>query len=209
MKLYYSPKTCALVPLLALEEVGAEFELVSLDFSKEEQKSAEFLQINPLARVPVLVTDCGSLSEVPAILSFIAKTYPRANLSPADDFATAKLHSFNAFMSSTVHIAIAHFVRPYVWADDSSAKAAMQAKAPENYKRLFDIIENRLFTGPWVLGDQFTTADPYLFHFARLLERVRMDLRDYVQIHRHFENMNQRPAVRRALEIENELAHAH
>lgn len=209
MKLFYSPKTCALIPLMALEEVGAEFELVSLDFSRDEQKSAEFLQINPLARVPVLVTDRGPLSEVPAILGFIAEAYPEANLAPADRFEAAKLHSFNCFLSSTVHIAIAHFVRPYVWADDSFAKAELQAKAPANCRALFEIIESRLFAGPWVLGDQFSTADFNLFHFTRLLNRVEVDIRDFPRIHGHFDNMSQRPAVRRSLEKDSELVDAH
>jgi glutathione S-transferase len=209
MKLYYAPKTCAFVAHLALEEAGAEFELVRLDLSQGEQRSAEFLALNPLARVPVLETDRGPLWEVAAILDYIATIYPEANLSPRDNFARAQLRSFNAFMASTVHIAIAHFVRPYVWADDSSAQHAMREKAPANYKDLFNVIEDQLLTGPWVLGEQFTTADCYLFHFARLLGRVQLDLGAYPRVHDHFEIMNRRPAVRRALEAEAGLVHAH
>jgi glutathione S-transferase len=194
---------------MALEEVGAEFELISLDFGREEQKSAEFLKINPLARVPALVTDRGPLTEVPAILAFIAETYPEAHLSPTDRFEAARLHSFNCFLSSTVHIAIAHFVRPYVWADDPAAKAALQAKAPANCRTLFEIIESRLFSGPWVLGEQFTTADFNLFHFTRLLNRVDVDVRDFPRIQEHFDKLSQRPAVRRSLEKDAERIGAH
>jgi glutathione S-transferase len=209
MKLYYSPKTCALIPLMALEELGAEFELINLDFSREEQKSADFLKINPLARVPVLITDRGPLTEVPAILGFLSETFPQAKLSPTDRFAAARLHSFNCFLSSTVHIAIAHFVRPYVWADEPSAKAELQAKAPANCRALFHIIETRLFAGPWVLGEQFTTADFNLFHFTRLLNRVGVDVADFPRIHEHFGKMSERPAVRRALETDAGLIDAH
>jgi len=205
MKLYYAPKTSAFVPHLVLEEAGADFELLVLDLKRGEQRSDRMLEINPLGRVPVLVTADGTLSEVPAILTYIAGLYPSANLEPAELFAKAELASFNAFLSSSVHVAIAHFGRAQRWADDPAACEAMRAKAPSVYAGLFEIIDWKLENGPWVCGAQFTTADPYVFYFARLLDLVQLDRRNYPSVERHYDRMLSRPSVEGALAKEREL----
>ena len=79
MKLYYSPGSCALASHIALEEAGADYETVRISFGDEEQRSADFLAVNPKGRVPVLVTGRGSLSETPAILLYIAQRHPHAD----------------------------------------------------------------------------------------------------------------------------------
>src|SRR6202034_3828193 len=83
--LYYAANTCALASHIALEEAGADYTTVRLDFSRSQQRSPEYLAINPKGRVPALVTDRGILTETPALLAFIAQTYPRAGLMPLDD----------------------------------------------------------------------------------------------------------------------------
>ena len=72
LKLYYAPGTCALASRIALEEAGAEFETVRIDFRNNEQRKPEYLAINPKGRVPALVTDHGVLTETPALLAYIA-----------------------------------------------------------------------------------------------------------------------------------------
>ena len=91
LKLYYAPGTCALASHIALEEAGATYETVRLSFKTEDQKKPEYLKINPKARVPSLVTDRGIITETPAILIYIAQTFPAAKLAPLDDpFALAQ-----------------------------------------------------------------------------------------------------------------------
>ena len=85
MRFYYTPHTCALASHIVLEQAGAEYELERVDFKTNEQRSAEYMKINPKARVPALVTDRGVLTETPAILAFVAQRYPEANLAPLDD----------------------------------------------------------------------------------------------------------------------------
>jgi hypothetical protein len=70
---------------IALEDAGAEYELRRIDFSKNEQQSPEYLRVNPKARVPALATPHGILTETPAILTFIAQTFPQAALAPLPD----------------------------------------------------------------------------------------------------------------------------
>ena len=105
MKLYNSPGSCALASLIALNEANAEFEAINVDFKQGEQQSGEFLAINPKGRVPALVTDRGILTETPAILLFIAQTWPDAGLAPLDDpFELAQAQSINSYLCSTVHV---------------------------------------------------------------------------------------------------------
>jgi glutathione S-transferase len=82
---YYAPNTCALASHIALEEAGAAFETRRIDFASAEQMKPEFLAINPKGRVPALVAARGVLTETPAILAFIAQSYPEARLAPRDD----------------------------------------------------------------------------------------------------------------------------
>ena len=83
-KFFYAPNTCALASHIALEEAGAEYEAVRVDFKANAQRAPEYLAINPKGRVPSLVTSDGILTETPAILAFIAQTYPKARLAPVD-----------------------------------------------------------------------------------------------------------------------------
>src|SRR5690348_10920017 len=96
LKLFYATGTCALASHIALEEAGAEYETVRLDFHSNDQRKPEYLALNPKGRVPALVTDRGILTETPAILVFIAQTFPKAHLAPLDDaFELAQLQAFN------------------------------------------------------------------------------------------------------------------
>src|SRR5687768_17636747 len=103
MKLFYAPGTCALASHIALEDAGANYEVVRLDFAGGEQRKPEYLKINPKGRVPALATDRGVLTENPAILAFIAQSFPKAKLAPFDDAWTyAQVQSFNAYLCATV-----------------------------------------------------------------------------------------------------------
>ena len=82
--LYYGPLTCALAPYITLTEAGAKFEVRPLNFRKDQHKSPEYLKLNPKHKVPLLVVDGRTLTENVAIQTFIARTFPRAKLMPAD-----------------------------------------------------------------------------------------------------------------------------
>src|SRR3954454_6210944 len=122
LKLYYAPGTCALASHIALEEAGAAYETVRLNFKTDDQKKSDYLKINPKARVPSLVTDRGIITETPAILIYIAQSFPAARLAPLDDpFALAKVQSFNSYRCSAVHGALAPRRRASRWTDDAAA----------------------------------------------------------------------------------------
>ncbi len=200
MKLYYATGTCALASHIALEEAGAEYSTVKLSFATNEQRSPEYLAINPKGRVPSLVTDRGILTETPAMLAFIAQSFPKAKLAPIDDpFGFAEVQAFNNYLCSTVHINHAHRPRGTRWADDTAAVEAMKKKVPETMTDSFDLIENKMMKGPWVMGDTYTVCDPYLFTIAGWLESDSVDIARFPKVKAHRDRMAARPAVSRVL----------
>jgi glutathione S-transferase len=202
---YYSPGSCALASHIALEEAGAPFTLRRIDFSRAEQKSPAYLAINPKARVPAIVTPRGVLTETPAMLAFIAQSFPDARLAPLDDpFAFAQLQAFNVYLCSTVHVAHAHRMRGYRWADDPAAHLAMQKKVPQSVGECYALIEQKMLKGPWVMGEQYTIADPYLYTLAQWLEADGVDAATIPRVADHRARMKERPAVKKA--IAEELA---
>jgi glutathione S-transferase len=203
LKFYYAPHTCALASHIALEEAGAAYETVRLDFSKNEQGRSAYTEINPKARVPALATERGVLTETPAILAFIAQTYPEARLAPLDDpFAFGQIQAFNAYICATLHVAHAHRVRGYRWADEETSFADMRRVAPRAIGACFALIEATMFKGPWVMGDLYTISDPYLFTVAQWIESDGVDASRLPRIIDHRHRMSERPAVRRALAAE-------
>jgi glutathione S-transferase len=203
LKFYYAPHSCALASHIALEEAGADYEAVRLDFSANEQRQPAYIAINPKARVPALETGRGVLTETPAILTFVAQTHPAARLAPFDDpFAFAEIQAFNAYICATLHVAHAHKFRGYRWADDEASFADMRRAAPRAVGACFELIESTMFKGPWVMGETYTICDPYLFTVAQWLEADGVDPKLVPRVIDHRRRMSERPAVRRALAAE-------
>ena len=200
LKLYYAPGTCALASHIALEEAGAAYTTERLDFKKNQQNSPEYLAINPKGRVPALVTDRGILTETPAMLGFIAQSFPKAKLAPLDDpYAFAQMQAFNSYLCSTVHVAHAHRVRGYRWATDEASFADMKRMVPKTVGACFALIERGMLKGPWVMGERYTICDPYLFTLAGWLEGDSVDLATLPKVADHRKRMSERPAVRKVL----------
>ncbi len=203
LTLYYAANTCALASHIALEEAGAEFVTRRVDFGTAEQTKPDYLAINPKGRVPSLVTERGILTETPAILAFIAQTHPAARLAPIDDsFAFAEVQAFMSYLCATVHVAHAHRARGYRWTDDQAAIETMKKKVPETVGACFDLIEAKMFRGPWAMGDAYTVADPYLFTIARWLEIDGVNPAGFPRVLDHRNRMAERVAVKRALASE-------
>lgn len=202
LKLYYTASTCSLATHIALEEVGADYSTVRIDFAAEQQKSPEYLKINPKGRVPALVTDKGILTETPAMLVYVAQRFPQARLAPMEDpFFFAQIQSFNSYLCSSVHVAHAHRMRGHRWvdADDAHSIAAMRRKVPESVGAGFEMIEREMLKGPWVMGDHYTICDAYLFTLAQWLEKDGVDLARIPRVVDHRRRMAERPSVKKAI----------
>jgi glutathione S-transferase len=200
LKLYYAPNTCALASHIALEEVGADYATERLDFGANEQRQPAYLAINPKGRVPALATDRGVLTETPAMLAFIAQSYPQAGLAPlGDPFAFAAVQAFNSYLCSTVHVAHAHGRRGYRWADDEAAFEAMRRALPRSVGACFELIEREMLKGPWVMGESYTICDPYLFTVSKWLEGDGVDPAAVPRVVDHRRRMSERAAVRKVM----------
>jgi glutathione S-transferase len=203
LKFFYAPDTCALASHIALEDSGVAYETVRVDFKANGQRAPEYLAINPKGRVPALVTDKGILTETPAILAFVAQSFPKAKLAPLDDpFAFARVQAFNSYLCSTVHVAHAHRMRGYRWADDAAAHESMRRKVPQSVGDCFALIETEMFAGPWVMGDAYTIADPYLFTLSSWLENDGVDPARFPKVNDHRKRMAEHPAVKKVLAAE-------
>lgn len=202
LNLYYAPHTCALATHIALEEVGADYSTTRIDFDKGEQRSPEYLKVNPKGRVPALVTDKGVLTETPAMLVFVAQSFPKATLAPIDDpFAFAQVQAFNSYLCSHLHIAHAHRMRGHRWvdADDTHSIEAMQRKVPRSVGEAFEYIEKDLLKGPWVMGERYTICDAYLFTLAQWLEKDGVVPARIPKVIDHRRRMSQRTTVAKAI----------
>jgi glutathione S-transferase len=202
-RLYYAPGTCALATHIALEEAGAPYEAVLVDFGSQRQRSPEYLAVNPKGRVPALVTESGTLTETPALLCFVAQRFADAGLAPlADPFALAQVQEFNSYLCSTVHVAHAHGRRGARWADDADAIEAMKRKVASSVTECFALIEHKLLRGPWVMGDRYTICDPYLFTIGTWIEGDGVDTSKVPGVMQHRARMLARPAVQKAVAAE-------
>src|SRR6202165_1424692 len=199
-KLYYAPGTCALASHITLEEAGATYTTERIDFKSNQQNSAGYLAVNPKGRVPALVTDRGILTETPAMLAFIAQSFPQAKLAPfGDAFAFAQAQAFNSYLCSTLHVAHAHRMRGHRWADDEAAIAEMRRKVPQSVGACYDLIEREMLGRPWVMGETYTICDPYLFTLAQWMEADGVDPARLPKLSDHRRRMSERPAVRKAI----------
>ena len=203
-ELFYSPGDCSLAPHIALEEAGAEFEAVLTSTRDGSVHKPEYLAVNPKGKVPALLTDEGVLTENPAILGWIARTYPPGGLAaPADGFAFWDMQAFNMFLSSTVHVAFNHWFKPEGWVADPAAAPIVKTRAGELIAKHFALIETRFADGrEWVHGHH-TASDGYLMVFSRWLTAMGAgDINSYPGIAAHRARVQARPAARRALERE-------
>ncbi len=202
LNLFHAPGSCSRASHIALCEADAPHTITRVNLAASEQRSPDYLSTNPKGRVPALVTEAGTLTENTAILAYIAQSFPEAKLAPLDNpFEFARMQAFNAYLSSTVHVAHAHRVRGERWveADDATSIAAMKAKSPKTMAECFTMLNDELFTGPWVLGDAYSVADAYLFTLSQWLPAHGLELSPFTRIAEHHARMLERPAVQQAL----------
>ena len=201
LKFYYAKNSAAYAPHILLEDVGADYDAIKIDFASGEQRSDAYLDINPKGRVPSLITDQGILTETPAILAFIAHLYPEHNMAPESPFEFATAQAFNCYIASTVHVAHAHKHRGARWADDETAHAHMRAKVHQNMAECAAIIETYYFRGPWVLGDRYSMCDPYMALVTRWLGDDGVEITQFPKITAHNQAMRERPSMQTVLRL--------
>jgi glutathione S-transferase len=196
MKLFMAKGTISIVAAIALEEAGLPYTPELVDFAAAAQTKPEYLVINPKGRVPALVTDNGVLTETGAILDYIAALAPQAGLVPALAFDAAKMREAMYYLASTVHVNHAHKLRGARWADAEASHADMRAKVPQTMRACCVYIENDVLQGPFVLGDQFSLADPYLYVISTWLAGDGVDLAAFPKLSAFKREMEARASIK-------------
>jgi glutathione S-transferase len=202
LRLFYSPGACSLVPHIALEASGADYEAVRVMLAEGEHLKPEYLAINPHARVPALVTGQGTITENVAILNYIADRFGGAGSVPrGDDFIAAKCNELLGWFASSVHISFAQIWRAGRFTDDESIYPLIQEGGRQALEKQFAEIEGRAGDG-WLVGDGFSAADSYALIFFRWGRRIGLKMTEYPKWAALSQRLLAEPSVRRVVEVE-------
>jgi glutathione S-transferase len=193
MELFYTPNTISVVVAIALEEAGIAYTPQLVDFASAEQTNAAYLAVNPKGRVPALVTPHGTLPETGAILDYIGSMAP--DLIPHDPFQAGRMREVMYYIASTFHVAHAHKMRGSRWADQEDSFADMRAKIPQTVGACCAYLETKYPLKPFVLGSDFTLADPYLYVVSTWGAGDGVEMANYPKLTKFMETMRARPSV--------------
>jgi glutathione S-transferase len=188
LTLYFAPGSSSMAVHIALHEIGAPFEGRPISFAKREQALPDYLALNPEGKVPTLLIDGRPLTEVAAILFYLARRFPAAGLLPNGDIeAEAQVISWMSFIAATLHPA--------------------RSRGMEYAKRVYGIADRRLGRKEWALG-RYSIVDIHLFRlYWRLVHSLKPASATFPNLSAHYDRMMARPAVRRTLEIETAIGY--
>ena len=201
MKLYYSPGACSLSPHIALREAGLTFEAIAAPTKTHRlADGTDYYTINPLGYVPLLVLDDGTqLREGPAIVQYIADQAPGKNLAPANGtLGRYQMQAWLNFIGTELHKNFGPLFNPAT-ADDM--KTATKTRIAGRLKW----VEGELAGKTYLMGDNFTVADGYLFTVSNWAPRVGIDLSPYPNLLAYRARIAARPAVHEAMKAEGLL----
>jgi glutathione S-transferase len=187
LTLYFAPGSSSFAVHIALHEIGVAFEGKPMSFKNNDMRSPEYLKLNPEGKVPTLLVDGRPLTEVAAILYYLAKRFPDAALLPRDDIeADAQALSWMSFAASRLHPA--------------------RRRGLEYAKQVYAIADRRLGNG-WALS-QYSIADIHLFRlYWRFANSLKPAPETLPNLTAHYQRMMARPAVQRAIEIESAIGY--
>jgi glutathione S-transferase len=202
MKLYYAPGACSLSPHIVAVEAGIALELVRVNLGKTPHTTAsgaDFSVVNPNGYVPVLELDDGQLlTEGPAIVQYLADQKPASGLAPAaGTLERARLQSWLNFIGTELH----KMYSPWLFHAEYGEQAQQVARG-KIAQRLAFVDRHLAAGGPFLMGEQFTAADAYLFTVVSWSKLVDVSLSDFAALRAHFDRVGQRPAVREAMSAE-------
>lgn len=198
MKLYYSPGACSLSPHIVLREMGIDPVLVKVSTKTHKTEDGDdFYAINPKGYVPVLeLFDGERLTEGTAIVQYIADRAPEKNLAPANgSFDRYRLQEWLGYINSELHKSFTPLFSPDTKDDEKEATRARLGSR-------FDYVQHELGSNPFLMGEQFTVADAYLFVVLTWTRYTGIDLGKWPALASYVERIMARPAVQAALKAE-------
>lgn len=168
LKLFFAPGACSFVPHAALELAGSSFEPALVKLHKGEQRSPEYLALNPRGQVPVLVDGNDVVTQIPAIALHIDSLFPQAGLLPASGIARTRALQTLMWMNNTVHPTFTHVFMPQKFTADEAAQKAVREHAAAAYRGLLEEIDALArAASPWLGGGQPGVLDAYALTLVR------------------------------------------
>lgn len=196
LQLYYAPGACSIAAHIILEESGEAYETQRISIEKGENKTAEYLKLNPFGRVPTLVLDDGTpLTENVAIIPYLGK---RFDLWPADPSQEAKALSVVGFLASNLHPTLAHVGRPERYTDMSSCQENVRAIGRKSLLNQLGIL-NGMYDGKQWLANDYSVLDAYVFFFVAWIARHNVPSEGLNNIRALTKRMLERPGVQAVL----------
>jgi glutathione S-transferase len=203
LKLFFAPGACSFVPHAMLELAGAEFEPVSVKLHKGEQRSAEYLAMNPRGQVPVLVDGGEVITQIVAILLHLDAQLPEAGILPASGMARTRALETLTWMNNTVHPTFTHVFMPQKFTDDEAAQNAIRGFAVARYRELLGEIETLAAqAAPWMAGEKPGALDAYALTLLRWGGYAGIDPTDFPKTWDLAQRFAALPTVARAVERE-------
>lgn len=202
--LYGAQGSCALVALWAMERTGADYELVSLNLAAGDQRNPAFLSINPHGRVPALSADGSTVTELNAILTYIAARYPGSDILPmGDPLLLGRTMELLCWFSSTVHVHVAQCFRGERFTDDAGVKESLKASGRQRLSAAFAELEDRIAQARGPLnGSAFGPADMFSLVAWRWAQKLELDCSGYPHWSASVLRDMERPDVAAALKLE-------
>jgi glutathione S-transferase len=206
MTLYFSPGACSLASHIGLEETGAPYEIKPILLAKGQQRTADYLKINPRGKVPALSVDGNILVENTAILTYLARKFPDKKLMPADPAEEARCIGTMCWFSSVVHPSYQRFHRPARFAEAEAAHAAVEESGRKSFWANLQEIDSMIQGNDWIMGKEFTVVDGYALVFYGWGARSEFPMKDLSAYTAWQERMLQRPTVRKSVESEESVS---
>ena len=205
LTLYYSPGACSTASHIGIEETGAAYEEKPTLLAKQEQKTDAYLKINPRGKVPSLSVDGKVITENTAILAYLARQFPKAGLMPTDPVEEARCISTMAWLSNVVHPSYQRYFRPERFAEGDAAQATVKETGRKSFWSNLQEIDSLLQGKTWMMGDQYTVADPYALVFYGWGVKGEFPMKELASYTAWKDRMLKRPAVRKILESEQSV----
>lgn len=201
-KLFYFPGNANLAPHMVLEELGVPYELVLVDRAQNAHKSAEYMKLNPMGRIPTYVDGDLVISETAAICLHLADKHHM--LAPKLGTAErGRFYSWLMYLTNTVQAELIFYFYPEKIAQGDAARAEIKSSEEARVSGMFDTIEQELADGrPYLLGNTYTILDPYLLMLGRWTRGMKRPARTLPKVGAYMNRLLERPAIRRTFEQE-------
>ena len=209
MQLYYSPGTACLAPHFLMEELGLPYELVLVDTTKKEHQQPAYLKLNPNGKIPLLIDGDLHLTESAAICMYLADQY--ADQHKATGFlpaigtpARAQLYQWMMYLSNTLQAELLSYFYPDRLSEDEACAAQVKTKAEQRVAQMLGYVDDSLAKskGAYLLGEQLSIADLFLFMLCRWSRGMQKPARAYPHLAPYLQALLERPSIVKAFKTE-------